>query len=169
MIQPKLDWCDVRDIINQSAKELERELAGHVVEIKVEDDVPLVKLDFVLIEQALTNLIHNAALYTPSGTEIAIRSYLDAGKCAISVLDRGPGLPEEDTEKVFEKFYRANNGRTGGTGLGLTIARGFVESHHGKLTARNRSEGGAEFTIYLPIDLENKNESDRIFKGEKSA
>jgi two-component system sensor histidine kinase KdpD len=169
MIRPKLDWCDIRDIINQSARGLERELAQHVLSVKVEDDVPLLKLDFVLIEQALTNLIHNAALYTPKGTEIAVRSFLEDGKCAISVVDRGPGLPEEDTEKVFEKFYRVANGRAGGTGLGLTIAKGFVEAHHGKITARNRPEGGAEFTIYLPVDSESRSKSERIFNEEKSA
>ena len=169
MIQPKLDWCDVRDIINESTKGLERELSQHVLDIKVEDDVPLLKLDFVLIEQALTNLIHNAALYTPNGTEIMVRGYLEEGKCVISVSDRGPGLPEGDTEKVFEKFYRAANGRAGGTGLGLTIAKGFVEAHHGKITARNRPEGGAEFAIYLPVDSESRSESKRIFKEEKSA
>ncbi len=137
--------------------------------MKVEDDVPLLKLDFVLIEQALTNLIHNAVLYTPKGTEVTIKSYLEENKCAISVVDNGPGLPEEDTEKVFEKFYRAANGRPGGTGLGLTIARGFVEAHHGKITVRNRPEGGAEFIIYLPMDAESRGKSERILNEEKSA
>jgi two-component system sensor histidine kinase KdpD len=169
MIQPKLDWCDVRDIINQSVRGLERELAQHVLDIKVEDDVPLLKLDFVLVEQALTNLIHNAVLYTPKGTEITIRSFLEDGKCVISVLDRGPGLPEEDTEKVFEKFYRAANGRAGGTGLGLTITKGFVEAHHGKIAARNRPEGGAEFTIYLPIDSQSESKSQKLPNEEISA
>lgn len=169
MIQPKLDWCDVRDIINQSTRGLERELVEHVLDVKVDDDVPLLKLDFVLIEQALTNLIHNASQYTPNGTEIMVRGRVEDGKCAISVSDRGPGLPEGDTERVFEKFYRAANDRTGGTGLGLTIAKGFVEAHHGKITARNRPEGGAEFTIYLPIDSESRIKSEGMFKEEKSA
>lgn len=168
MIQPKLDWCDVRDIINQAVRGLERELAHHKLETKVEDDVPLIKLDFVLIEQALTNLIHNAALYTPKGTEVIIRSFLDEEKCVISVLDNGPGLPEEDAEKVFEKFYRAANGTAGGAGLGLTIAKGFVEAHHGKLTVRNRMEGGAEFAMYLPIERQSQTRTEGILKAEKS-
>ncbi len=167
MIQPKLDWCDVRDIINQSVRGLERELTQYTVNVRVEEDVPLLKLDFVLIEQALTNLIHNAALYTPKGTEIIVRSFLEEGKCAISVADNGPGLPEEDTEKVFEKFYRSANGRPGGTGLGLTIAKGFVEAHHGEITARNRVEGGAEFTIHLPIGTEIRDNSGGIIEEGK--
>jgi two-component system sensor histidine kinase KdpD len=168
MIQPKLDWCDIRDIINQSIKGLERELAQHSVIVKVGDDVPLLRMDFVLIEQALTNLIHNAALYTPKGTEIAVTSFLEEGKCAISVTDKGPGLPEKDTERVFEKFYRAANGRAGGTGLGLTIAKGFVEAHHGTITAKNRMGGGAEFTIHLPTETEDRNKPEGILKEEKS-
>ncbi len=153
MIQPKLDWCDLRDVINHALKSLERELEGHPVSVDVADEVPLMKLDFGLIEQALTNLIHNATLHTPSGTNIIIRSYLEEGEmCVISVADSGPGLPREDINKVFEKFYRAQNGRTGGTGLGLTIAKGFVEAHHGTIMARNRTEGGAEFVMKLPVN-----------------
>lgn len=162
MIQPKLDWCDVRDIINQVIKGLDRELSGHNVKVKVEDDVPLLKLDFVLVEQALTNLIHNAALYTPDGTTISISSFRKEENCIIAVADSGPGLPEEDTERVFEKFYRSADGRTGGTGLGLTIAKGFIEAHHGTLTARNRPEGGAEFTINLPIKAEIRIKEEKI-------
>ncbi len=169
MIQPKLDWCDIRDIINQSMKGLERELMQHSIVVEVGDDVPLLKLDFVLIEQALTNLIHNAVLYTPKGTEIIVKSFLQEGRCVISVADSGPGLPEEDTERVFEKFYRAATGRAGGTGLGLTIARGFVEAHHGKITAKNRMGGGAEFIIYLPVETESRTKTEGIAEEEKSA
>ncbi|HEY9165828.1 MAG TPA: sensor histidine kinase KdpD [Candidatus Kryptonia bacterium] len=155
MIQPKLDWCDIRDVINQSLKGLERELSQHEVEVAVEQNVPLLKLDFILIEQALTNLIHNAALYTPAGTKIEVKAYAEDDACAISVSDGGPGLPETDTDRVFEKFYRASEARAGGTGLGLTIARGFVEAHHGKITASNKSTGGAEFVIHLPMSHKN--------------
>ena len=123
MIQPKLDWCDIRDIINQSIKGLDRELSQHKVDVEIKDDVPLLKLDFVLIEQALTNLIHNAALYTPAGTTITVSSFIEGKDCAISVMDEGPGLPEGDTERVFRKFYRATDGEAGGAGLGLTIAK----------------------------------------------
>ncbi len=160
MIQPKLDWCDIRDIINQSIKGLERELSEHKVNVEVKD-VPLLKLDFVLIEQALTNLIHNALLYTPDGTTITIASFIDEKDCAISVTDEGPGFLESDTEKVFEKFYRATDGKAGGTGLGLTIARGFIDAHHGTITARNRNGGGAEFIIRLPMEKGVRNKEEK--------
>jgi two-component system sensor histidine kinase KdpD len=163
MIQPKMDWCDLRDVLNHALKNLERELDGHAVSVDVSDEVPLMKLDFGLIEQALTNLVHNAALHTPVGTDISIRSYLEEGEtCVISVADNGPGLPREDLNKVFEKFYRAQNGKSGGTGLGLTIAKGFIEAHHGTITARNRTDGGAEFVVRLPITEAVKNSTEEI-------
>ncbi len=151
MIQPRLDWCDVRDIINHALKNLEKELEGHKVTVGIADSVPLLKLDFGLIEQALANLIHNAALHTPAGTDISIDVSVKEDKCIVAVSDNGPGLPEDDLDRVFDKFYRASKGRTGGTGLGLTIAKGFIEAHHGTLGAANRPKGGAEFTVKLPL------------------
>ncbi len=152
MIKPRLDWCDVRDIVNRALKNLERELDRHEVSVDIADSVPLMRLDFGLVEQALSNLIHNAALHTPPGTDIMVRGYLEGDDtCVISVADNGPGLQKEDINKIFEKFYRAQNGKSGGTGLGLTIARGFVEAHHGTIIARNRTEGGAEFVVKLPV------------------
>ncbi len=151
MIQPRLDWCDLQDIVGHAVKSLERELGGHKVAVNFAETVPLMKLDFGLIEQALTNLIHNAGLHTPAGTEITINSFLEGKECVISISDNGPGLPEGDIDRIFEKFYRASNGRTGGTGLGLTIAKGFIEAHHGTISARNNPQGGAEFIVRLPV------------------
>ncbi|HQT91232.1 MAG TPA: ATP-binding protein, partial [Candidatus Kryptobacter bacterium] len=151
MIQPRLDWCDLRDVIGHAVKSLERELGGHKVAVNFAETVPLMKLDFGLIEQALTNLIHNAGLHTPAGTEITINSSLEEKDCVISISDNGPGLPDGDIDRIFEKFYRASNGRTGGTGLGLTIAKGFIEAHHGTISARNNPQGGAEFIVKLPV------------------
>lgn len=151
MIKPRLDWCDIRDIIARSLKGLEKELEGHRLSVNLPASIPLMKLDFGLIEQALTNLIHNAGLYTPAGSEITIRASVDRSDCMIIIADNGPGLPQENLNRVFEKFYRASNGRAGGTGLGLTIARGFIEAHHGRIAAGNRPDGGAEFTVILPL------------------
>ncbi len=83
---------------------------------------------------------------------ITVSCIVEDGKCAISVMDDGPGIPEGDSEKIFDKFYRASGSVAGGTGLGLTIAKGFVEAHHGTIIARNRSGSGAEFTLRLPMD-----------------
>jgi len=108
-------------------------------------------MDFVLIEQALSNLLLNAALYTPPGTTVEIRAAVSNGEMAITVADRGPGLPEESLPHVFEKFYRVPGAPAGGTGLGLSIVKGLVEAHEGRVEARNRPGGGAEFALYLPV------------------
>jgi two-component system, OmpR family, sensor histidine kinase KdpD len=154
MIQPKLDWCNIRDIINAALKNLEREIMHHPVLVNVHDDLPLVKLDFGLMEQTLTNLIYNATVHTPQGTSIDISAQIENDRCIIIVADSGSGIPTLDVDKVFEKFYRAEGTAAGGTGLGLPIAKGFVEAHRGKLTVRNRTGSGAEFTIAIPIKME---------------
>jgi two-component system sensor histidine kinase KdpD len=154
MIQPKQDWCDIRDLINVTIKGLEREIANHSIAVKVQDDLPLMKLDFGLMEQALTNLIYNAIVHTPPGTSIEINARAENGLCIILVADNGPGIPKSDMNKVFNKFYRAEGTTTGGTGLGLPIAKGFVEAHKGTLSVRNRAAGGTEFKIEVPIETE---------------
>jgi two-component system sensor histidine kinase KdpD len=152
MIQPKQDWCDIRDLINVTMKGLEREIANHAMSVNVQDNLPLLKLDFGLMEQALTNLIYNAIVHTPHGTSIEINTRAENGQCIIVVADNGPGIPKTDMNKVFNKFYRAEGTTTGGTGLGLPIAKGFIEAHRGTLSVRNRTSGGAEFTIELPLE-----------------
>jgi two-component system sensor histidine kinase KdpD len=124
------------------------------VSIKVQDNLPLVKMDFGLMEQALSNLLYNAAVYTPSGTSILVDANVEGGDCVISVADNGPGLTQDVLPKVFDKFYRAPGAKTGGTGLGLPIVKGFVEAHGGTISARNRSAGGSEFVIRIPLNSE---------------
>ena len=154
MIQPKMDWCDIHDLINAAVKGLDRELSRHSVIVNVQDEMPLVKLDFGLVEQALTNLVHNAAVHTPEGSSITINAKVEERQCVFVVADSGPGLAKDDLPKVFEKFYRAEGMKSGGSGLGLTIAKGFAEAHKGTLTARNRDSGGAEFTLKIPLTAE---------------
>jgi two-component system, OmpR family, sensor histidine kinase KdpD len=154
MIQPKLDWCDIRDIINATIKNLEREIDHHPITVKIQDGLPLLKLDFGLMEQALTNLLYNATVHTPHGTSIEVNAYVEDSQCIMTVADNGPGIPRPDMNKVFEKFYRAEGRAAGGTGLGLPIAKGFIEAHRGTLSVRNRTSGGAEFKIEIPIERE---------------
>jgi two-component system sensor histidine kinase KdpD len=114
-----------------------------------------VPLDETLIEQVIYNLVENALKYTPAGSPIEIRAESGAGELRIEILDRGPGLPPGEEQRVFEKFYRAREAnRPGGIGLGLTIARGIVEAHGGTMTAANREGGGASFRFTLPIEGE---------------
>lgn len=145
------DWCDIRDLLNSAVKKLNGELAGHEVEIDVAPDMPLVKLDFGLIEQAIANLLHNAAMYTPPGSTIRVQGRQDGNTCVLTVSDNGPGFPADSLTKVFEKFYRVPGTRAGGTGLGLSIVRGFVEAHGGRVIAENNRQGGARITLVLPI------------------
>jgi two-component system sensor histidine kinase KdpD len=146
-----LEWCDVNDLVSITLNRLKNEMADHIVILDIAPDLPLVRIDFGLMEQALYNLVHNAAIHTPPGTRVRISARVEGQELALSVADRGPGLPSQDLERVFDKFYRAPGASAGGTGLGLSIARGLVEAHGGHITAENRSNGGARFTIRLPL------------------
>jgi two-component system, OmpR family, sensor histidine kinase KdpD len=150
-VKPKLDWCDVGDLINVSIKSVERELAGHKLEIKLHPAIPLVRMDFVLMEQALINLLLNAAFHTPAGTPVQILTRVENDELALTVADHGHGIPPDSIPRIFDKFYRAPGAVTGGTGLGLSIVKGFVEAQGGRVQAANRPDGGAAFTLYLPI------------------
>lgn len=163
-IQPKLDWCDVKELIYNVLDSLNENLLQHKVTVKSNDYLPLFKLDYGLVEQIIYNLVYNASQYTPIGAEIRIKieynpevnlTYNDEQimSCVITISDDGNGFPEDEISKVFEKFYRLNNSKTGGTGLGLSIVKGFVEAQHGKIKLQNREEGGAVFTLLFPAEV----------------
>jgi len=145
--------ADIRDLISTSLRHLDRDLSGHHVSLSIPDHLPLVSMDYLLMEQAVANILHNAAVHTPSGTPIDIAVSTDGTTLVIGIRDHGPGLPAENPDQVLEKFWRANPHKPGGTGLGLAIAKGWVEAHGGKLQARNHPEGGAEFTIRLRMEV----------------
>lgn len=147
----KREWCDVREVIGVAVRRLEKCIAERPLTIEVQPDLPLVMLDFVLIEQVLVNLLDNACAYTPSGTQVRIRAFQRNDLCEITVSNDGPPIPTEDLERVFDKFYRLQGVAPGGTGLGLPISRGLIEAHGGTLTAENRPVGGVRFTIRLPM------------------
>jgi two-component system sensor histidine kinase KdpD len=96
-------------------------------------------------------------VHTPHGTSIEVSTRVDNGQFIITVADNGPGISKADINKIFDKFYRAEGTSTGGTGLGLPIAKGFVEAHKGNLSVRNRVSGGTEFKIEIPIEGEAEN------------
>lgn len=150
-ITPNRDWCDLHDLISASLRKLKQELSDHTISLDIPANLPLVKLDFGLIEQAITNLLHNASLYTPTGSTIQVTGGVQDSQCMIMISDNGPGFPKDALPRAFEKFYRVPGTKTGGTGLGLSIARGFVEAHGGNIRVENREEGGARFTIILPM------------------
>ncbi|TAL07509.1 MAG: two-component sensor histidine kinase, partial [Verrucomicrobia bacterium] len=149
-VQAKLDWCDVGDLIHTTVSSLERELSKYAVKVEIAAQMPLAKLDFTLMQQAIANLLLNAAAHTPVGTEILLQARRENAELILSVADNGPGLPADLLPRVFDKFIRAEHAPAGGTGLGLAIVKGFVEAHSGKISAENRPSGGAMFTIRLP-------------------
>jgi two-component system, OmpR family, sensor histidine kinase KdpD len=152
LIKPKLDWTDVRDVINSSIGKLHQELASHDLSVDVSPALPLVKLDFALVEQVIVNLLRNAVSYAPKHSGVVIKAFVEDPNCVISVSDGGPGFPPDALNSVFEKFYRAPGQRIAGIGLGLSIARGLVEAHHGTIRAENAPGGGATVTVRLPLE-----------------
>ncbi len=149
-MKPRLEWCDLADLVGVVLRQLEKELADHPVKNSVPRTLPLVRMDFVLMEQVLVNLLFNAALHTPAGTQVEISAAIEGGELALTVSDCGRGFPPESLPHLFDKFYRAPGAPAGGSGLGLSIVKGFVEAQGGKVGARNRAGGGAELTIRLP-------------------
>jgi two-component system sensor histidine kinase KdpD len=149
-VKPRLNECDVGELIHVVIVDLEKEMSRHKVKVDIQSGLPVIGMDFVLMQQALTNLLSNAVFHTPGGTLIEIEARLEPENIALSVLDRGPGIPPSSLPRIFEKFYRVPNSRTGGTGLGLSLVKGFVEAQGGRVSAENRPGGGAAFTIRLP-------------------
>jgi len=152
-ITPKPDWCDVHDLANKVASNLAQELLPFELSAVIPSDMPLVMIDFGLLEQVLHNLVLNATQNAPAGTTIRIKFFHDNGYLTIKVMDRGTGFPDSELSSVFNKFYRGKNASAGGTGLGLSIVKGFVEAHQGTVVAENRQNGGAIFTIKIPVRI----------------
>ncbi len=153
IIQPKLDWCDVKEMVYAVISRLDEQLQNHKVEVNIKDEVPLFKLDVGLMEQVLYNLLYNASVYTPKNSVIKISITCERDNFLMIVEDNGNGFPADEINKVFDKFYRINPMQTKGTGLGLSIVKGFVEAHGGKIGLKNIPSGGAIFTIEIPTEI----------------
>lgn len=149
-LQIKRDWCVVSDVVGVAVQRLQPCLTHRPLTLDLPPDLPLVQMDFRLMEQVLLNLLHNVCNYTPPGSPVEIWAKVAEGRLWLTVADWGPGIPPELLERIFDKFYRVPGTATGGTGLGLSICRGLVHAHGGEVTASNRPDGGALFTIQLP-------------------
>lgn len=161
VIQPKIDWCDLKELVYNVLDSLKEDLHFHKIVVHADENLPLFKLDYGLTEQIIYNLVFNASQYTPKGAKIEIKVDYNPNidfeynpdtlmPCVINISDDGNGFPETEINKVFDKFYRLQNSKTGGTGLGLSIVKGFVEAQNGKITLENKEEGGAIFKINFP-------------------
>jgi len=153
-IVPNTAPHDLGEIVGSALRRAGKILAGHRIELDLAAGLPMLELDAVLFEQALFNLLDNAAKYSAADSVIRIQSWSDNSAVYLQVLDEGDGIPPGDLEHIFDKFYRARKGDQvrAGTGLGLAISRGFVEAMQGTITAANRTDrAGAVFTIRLPV------------------
>ena len=143
----------MQDLIGSVLEQFGSRLEDHQVQVSLPDDLPLIPLDFVLIGQVLVNVIDNALKYSPPDSPIDIRAQVSGPNLEISVADRGVGIPKEDLERVFDKFYRVQRpDNVSGTGLGLSISKGIIEVHGGRIWAENRSGGGTIISMKLPLE-----------------
>jgi two-component system, OmpR family, sensor histidine kinase KdpD len=171
IIKPKKDWCDINELVHSSVNLMQENIQKHQLKIEIEDKLPLFKIDMGLMQQVLCNLLNNAIQYTSEKAFIIIKAsytmeinghfsadyqhaYRDdkIQRLVIIFQDNGKGFPEDEIDKVFDKFYRLKSSNTGGTGLGLSIVKGFVEAHNGTIILENVKEGGAKYTIEIPAE-----------------
>jgi two-component system sensor histidine kinase KdpD len=144
--------CEVDDVIGAALGQLSGPARDRQVQVNAPEDLPLVPMDFVLIQQVLVNLLDNAAKYSLPDTLIEITARLADQEMHIEVADRGVGIPPDDLNRIFDKFFRVNYpDRTTGSGLGLSICKGIVELHGGRIWAQNRPAGGAVVAFRLPL------------------
>ena len=156
-IVPNTALHDLGEIVGSALRRASKILTAHKVELVLAADLPMLQLDAVLFEQVLFNLLDNAAKYAPPDTTISIQSRRERDQVVLEVADEGGGIPSDELESVFDKFYRVQKGDhvRPGTGLGLAISRGFVEAMRGTISAANRSDrSGAVITIRLPIPVQ---------------
>ncbi|PZV33669.1 sensor histidine kinase [Mesorhizobium kowhaii] len=152
-MEPNYAFHYVGDIVGSALQRARKIIAEHKTEIDIPSDLPMLKVDPVLFEQALFNLLDNAAKYAPPGSTIRVQGWTDNGSVILQIMDEGPGIPSGDLERIFDTFYRVRKRDQvrAGTGLGLSICRGFIEAMGGTITAANRTDrSGAVFTIKMP-------------------
>jgi two-component system sensor histidine kinase KdpD len=155
-VRPNTARHDIGEIVGSALRRAGKILVHHKVSLELAAELPMLELDAVLFEQALFNLLDNAAKYAPADTTISIRGWREKNFVVLQIIDEGQGIPPGEQESVFDKFYRVQKGDhvRPGTGLGLAISRGFVEAMQGTIAASNRTDrSGAVLTIRLPIPV----------------
>ena len=155
-LKPEKEWYPVDELIHDVLDHMQPVLQGRTVQTHLPDDLPPVELDYLQMDQVLTNLIENAVRYTPPESPIEVSAQIDGEQMVISVADRGPGIPQADKERVFDKFYRVlgtqrNAATVPGSGLGLAVSKGLVEAHGGHIWVEDRPGGGSIFRFTLPV------------------
>jgi signal transduction histidine kinase len=172
-LQLQTEWCDLAEIIHTVLDRMQKVTARHQILYDVPMPLPLIQGDFLQLDRVLSNLVENAVKYSPTETEIRVTAALMGDEVQVSVLDQGCGVPPEERERIFEKFYRVTQrrgrpahlkdshdgcaerrapSRAGGSGLGLAICRGIVLAHHGRIWVEDQAEGGSRFVFTLPVE-----------------
>jgi two-component system sensor histidine kinase KdpD len=152
-----LDWNDISDILDITLKRLEPHQKKHPVTVICPENIPFIRVDYSLISQAIYCIVHNSLVHTPDATPVCIKVSRDKELIIIIIEDDGPGLPESDIYRIFDKFFRVDKTQVyGGLGLGLSISKGIIELHSGHITAENKQPSGALFAIYLPVEMKEK-------------
>lgn len=149
-----LQWQPLEEVVGAALEDARGMLHRHTVVVQLSRELPLIKVDAVLIERVLVNLLENVSKYTPPGSTVTLSAQVITDHLSVSVADNGPGLPAGREEAVFQKFTRGEReSATPGVGLGLAICRAIIESHQGKISAAQRPGGGTVFTFTLPLGL----------------
>ena len=152
VLRPQRALHDIGALVEDVLGRLRDRTAGHSLTVSIPDGLPPVSLDYVEIDQVISNLVENAAKYAPRGTTIELSARRVGDEIEVEVADRGPGIPAESLARIFEPFYRARREGPSGVGLGLAVAKGLVEAHGGTIAVRNRDGGGAQLTFRLPAE-----------------
>ena len=150
-----LKAAEVQDLVGVTLAQLGSRLQQRPINLEIPPDLPLVQVDFSLMVQVLVNLVDNAVKYSPPDQPILIRAREQGDELILEVVDQGMGIPDEDLERVFDKFYRVQRADgVAGTGLGLSISKGIVEAHRGRVWARHHPGGGTIVGLSLPLNNE---------------
>ena len=152
-ISLRLDWYDVNDLFHRVTNSLKQELEPFSIVTVIPDDLPLVRIDFALMEHVLVNLLLNSSQHSPRGSDIRMEASYDVDNLVLRVSDKGTGFPPDSLPRLFDKFFRVEGSPAGGLGLGLSIVKGLVDVHKGTVSVNNLDEGGAVFTITIPSEL----------------
>ena len=144
------EQCDIQDVIGTAINQLGDAARQRQISVDVPSDLPLVPLDFGLIVQVVMNLLDNALKYSESIAPVQIEAQITADQLQVRISDRGKGIREDDLKRVFDKFYRETSAGPRGAGLGLSICRGLVETHGGRIWVERRPEGGTVAAFTLP-------------------
>ena len=149
-VVPQTDWCDLRDVVARAIAEARSRRGDHPVELRLPDELPLVRADAAQLERVFANLIENAIKFSEDRAPVAVGAGVGGARVAVRVTNRGRSIPQSQRRYVFEPFFRGREGATG-AGLGLAICRGFVEANGGQIVLQSRRNGETTFAVSFPL------------------